>query len=58
MFVDFKEKLFNLRYSNLNKIISDNYFDDKSKTILVIEKDPNLIPFYLNEKKHGFFWIF
>ena len=33
----------------LNKIISDNYFDDKS--ILVIEKDPNLIP-----KKTWSFW--
>ena len=33
----------------LNKIISDNYFDDKS--ILVIEKDPNLIP-----KKSWSFW--
>ena len=33
----------------LNKIISDNYFDDKS--ILVIEKDPKLIP-----KKTWSFW--
>ena len=33
----------------LNKIISDNYFDDKS--ILVIEKDPNIIP-----KKTWSFW--
>ena len=33
----------------LNKIVSDNYFDDKS--ILVIEKDPNLIP-----KKTWSFW--
>ena len=33
----------------LNKIISDNYFDDKS--ILVIEKDPNLVP-----KKTWSFW--
>ena len=33
----------------LNKIISDSYFDDKS--ILVIEKDPNLIP-----KKTWSFW--
>ena len=33
----------------LNKIISDNYFDDKS--ILVIEKDPTFIP-----KKSWSFW--
>ena len=33
----------------LNKIISDNFFDDK--LILVIEKDPNLIP-----KKTWSFW--